>query len=205
MRTIHLEPGDKAADLGRRAFPGYTGKHFQVLVTAGPVGLLSYWDGGSRDYHRVLRLEDMAVVEVPQNGTPFDRVDYTAGGNLLPCPGFAVVTNTIVQGRDLGLTIKVHPDNVNNLALPAPVDLTWAEKVVLSATRSVKSSYAGISNYRCHEARRYTGIAEQDYNAAKVTLIASGMLNAAGAITAKGRNAIGGTCLYELRPQQTAA
>ena len=70
----------------------------------------------------------------------------------------------------MGITIYVRPENAVGM-LPAPIELTWTEQVVLYACRSLKSSYAGISNYRLHEATRETGITGAEYELAKASLI----------------------------------
>jgi hypothetical protein len=101
----------------------------------------------------------------------------------------ACVEHSIFCGKDMGLTIHIHPANANRL-LPAPVELTWAERTVLLATMSWKSSYAGVSNYRFVEAQRTCGITLPEWENAKQSLIARKLLNKAGAVTVDGRNAI---------------
>lgn len=88
---------------------------------------------------------------------------------------------------------------MNQLALPCHVELTVDEKIVLSATRSLKSSYNGLSNYRFHEASQTTGITQARWGAALGSLKARKLLNAAGAITDEGKNAIGWTDLRSLK------
>ena len=68
---------------------------------------------------------------------------------------------------------------------------TADERTVLIATKSLKSSYGGVSNFRFHEANRSTGITLDRYNTAKSTLIGKKLLNAAGAVTIEGRNLAG--------------
>lgn len=71
--------------------------------------------------------------------------------------------------------------------------------MVLAATRGLKSSYAGIKNYRFHAARESTGITEPEWNQAKDACMAKGLLNRAGAISDDGRNAIEWTQLESLK------
>lgn len=73
---------------------------------------------------------------------------------------------------------------------PVSAVLTWAETVVLVATRSIKPTYGGISNYRFHTARRETGITPDQWDAAKQMLICRGLLKPSTAITDAGRNAV---------------
>jgi hypothetical protein len=93
----------------------------------------------------------------------------------------------------MGLTFYVHPDNATKL-LPAPqAELTAFEKIVLSATASYKSSYAGMDRYEMarRDCRNGTPFpTRDDWALAKQTLINLGLLNKAGAITPAGRNAI---------------
>lgn len=83
--------------------------------------------------------------------------------------------------------------------IPPKPALAWAESVVLAATRSLKSSYAGIKNYRFYEAHERTGITETEWDSAKAVCIQKGLLNRAGAITDDGRNAIEWTRLESLK------
>lgn len=192
MKTYALQPTDPAAvKIGRAAYPDYTGRKFELAIhDKGGMKLTSYWDGGSRNYYTVVKLEDFTTLEVPQNGTPFDGYGYGIDAPL-PAPGIAVIEHSIFCGKDSGLTIHIHAENAAPL-LPARAELTWEEKVVLVATKSLKSSYAGIPEYRFHEAHEDAGITRAAWDAAKAGLIARKLLNAAGAITVDGRNASSG-------------
>jgi hypothetical protein len=94
------------------------------------------------------------------------------------------------EGYRPSILIYVHPNNVTKLIpMDNAPELPWIEKTVLIFTKSLKSSYAGIKNYRYHEAHRESGITLAEWEAAKVSLIIKGFLNKAGAITVDGRNA----------------
>lgn len=189
MTTIHLEAAMVPATL--RA--GYNGKSFKARVcetmtipmTAG------LWNGGSRDTYRVVRIEDgMMVDAVNHNAAPWNGARQDVVVKLES--GIAVVEHTIFCGKDMGLTFYVHPDNAAKL-LPAPVELSGHERIVLRATVSYKSSYMGKDRYQI--ARDNAGcpsdfLLRSEWEAAKQSLIARGMLNKAGAITPAGRNAI---------------
>src|SRR5262245_11441810 len=196
MNTIHLDPAMVPAGL-RGA---YTGKTFKARVceqmtipmTAG------LWDGGSRDTYRVVRLEDGATIEpVNHNDAPWNGERREVQIKLEP--GIAVVEHTIFCGKDMGLTFYVHPDNAAKL-LPAPVELSAYEAIVLNATASYKSSYNGRDRYDMAKDdylyRNLNSVApnqlyptRQEWDAAKQSLISRGLLNKAGAITNAGRNA----------------
>ena len=192
--TIYLNNDPTAVKLAAAAFPGYSGRKYRLCVTDAPQTCHSYWDDGSRDYYALVNLADMRQVGIPQNGSGFEAT-------LPPVPmvpGVAILKHSIYRSADLGITIYLHPDNATAL-LPAPTELTTFEKIVLVATRSLKSSYAGVSNYRFVEAKRETGITAEEWDTAKAALISRGLLNKAGAITDTGRNAAGSSDLYRLR------
>ena len=192
MQSFALSDKDAAArSIAAAAFPSYNGRKFRVTVhDAGGMNLASYWDGGSRSYYAILRLSDMKTLEVPQNGSGFDPYGYGIE-TPLPAPDFAVIECSIFCGNDSGITIHVHSSNAAPL-LPKVEALSWAETVVLVATRGLKSSYAGIKDYRFHESHERTGISRQEWDEAKAQLISRKLLNAAGAITVDGKNAAGG-------------
>jgi hypothetical protein len=97
----------------------------------------------------------------------------------------------------MGITIHVHPENAPKL-LP-DTSVTRNEKIVLSATRSYKNTYAGRTGIRFEKAQKETGITLEQWEEASKTLIEKGMLNKARAITNDGRNIIQRTQLYELK------
>ena len=119
-------PGDKKApppkepvltlrDFAKRFFPGYRGRKFKLRIDPGGMSLVSCWSGGSRDSFVVVRLEDMQAVPIPENGSGFSAVDRQYGAKglpvKLPAPGFAVIEHSIFCGKDVGLTVHLHPDN----------------------------------------------------------------------------------------------
>jgi hypothetical protein len=197
MQTIHLEPNQVPQALRR----SYSGKKFkakvceQVTIPA-DAGL---WSGGTRSTYRYVRLTDGETVPVPgQDAAPWDnRKEHT----VTLSPGYAVVEHSIFCGADMGLTFYVHPDNAAAM-LPAPdTELTPLERFVLTATRSLKSSYGGRDRYQmacddydCLRAlspeRAERAPSRATWDATKEMLIARGYLNKAGAITTKGRNAV---------------
>lgn len=178
--------------LVEKTFPEYKGKKFSVMPRSGRMDLSSFWNSGSKSYHALINLNTGIVQKIPENGGPFQRgkIEMEIPANI------AVVTWQL--GAYEHVVISIHPDNLNRFVLPAPDQLTREEKIVLSATRSLKSSYAGVSNYRFREANQITGISLESWNTAKENLIKNGFLNKAGAITDKGRNAIGWTNLRDI-------
>ena len=201
-QTVYVKPNDATAVLlVGRAFPGARVSKVAINVhDAGGMALTSYWSGGTRDYHAVVRLADMQVWQVPENGSGYSAVDRAfgpAGMPLeLPAPGFAVVTFT--DGCYKAVSCHIHRDNAAKL-IAAPVEVTWAEKVVLVATRALKSSHCGVKDYRFQEARRDTGITRAEWDAAVSVCKSRGFLNAAGAISIDGRNVAGHADLYRMK------
>jgi hypothetical protein len=185
--TIHTDAPEVRA-LVARAFPGFNGKRYRVNVFQGPMGLESYWSGGSRDYWAFVALDrqDHGAAHVLENGPPFNP----SVQKLTELPlGVALVLHHV--GNFEYAAVYVRAENMNRLALPAPVELSKEEKIVLAATRSLKSSYGGIKNYRFTEAASYTKITLEQWETAKASCTSKGLLNKTGAITDAGRNAIG--------------
>lgn len=176
------------------AFPNYAGKSFSV-ETFSPTRLDSCWEGGSRDFYRFVNLATLQTVGVPENGTPFSN-----GGQILKCDvlpfNVAMVRHTVFCGKDLGLTVHVGAENLGKY-LPAPVELTLAQRIVLVTTRERKSSYNGQNRQQMAEAD--CGLPEPEWTKAKAELIAKGLLKANGSITDDGRNAAGTAQLWTLK------
>ena len=86
------------------------------------------------------------------------------------------------------ITIYLNQEDLAPL-LPSKQEITEDEKIVLHYTKSLKSTYAGIKNYRFYEANREKGITLERWDRAKNNLISRELLNKRGAITDEGRNA----------------
>ena len=189
MQTIYLDPNMVPAAL----LGGYSGKKFKAVVTTSVTinGQDGLWSGGSRDTFRAIKLETGETVPVSDNmSAPWDNTRKDRTIELKP--GIAVIEHSIFCGKDMGLTFYVHPENAAKL-LPAPTaELTAFEQIVLNATCSYKSSYNGMDRYEMarRDCRNGTPYPSRDeWNIAKQTLINLGLLNKAGAVTPKGRNA----------------
>jgi len=192
VKTIHLEPALVPVNL-RGA---YKGKKFKAQVTEqvtipADAGL---WSGGSRDLYTLINFESGVQIEMPnQQAAPWSHTRRDQTIDLKP--GFAVVKHSDFCGHDMGLTFYVHPDNAARL-LPAPVELSDHEKVLLSATCQYKASYGGRDRYEM--ARPYGGDAlayyptREQWEQAKQSLIQKGLLDKRGAVTVAGRNANAG-------------
>jgi hypothetical protein len=197
MTSIYLDPAMVPAQLRG----SYRGTKFQAVLTEKTTipASAGNWDGGSRSTYVALELKTGKAVSVSdQFSAPWDgsRVDR----EVTLQQGLVVVRHTISRGRDLGLTFYMNPADAVPM-LPAPVDLTAHERIVLEATGSLKSSYMGRDRFQmAAEDRRLLDkhipgerqITRAEWETAKAALIEKGLLNKAGAITVAGRNAIGG-------------
>lgn len=204
MSWIHLPATDPSVRaIVQRAFPGWKGRSFVAVIADSVRFYGTMWDGGERRTYAAVRLADMGVVTIAQEQF---AVDSAAHRTDWPIPDGVVVV-VRCEGRWEHIEI-IGNSSVVNPMLPAPVELTIDERIVLAAICSLKSSYAGIPNYRAHQARQYTGITQERYDAAKATLTARGFLNKAGAATTEGRNARGrdDLCMIgiELRKAESA-
>ena len=168
-----------------KAAPRFNGKAVTLEEETHPVDVTSMWSEGYKDYFTFINLATMQVKEVPETNPMQGKPPAPMS---IP-PGFALVEHSYMGTRQ-GVTIHVNPENMSKLIQAPTADLSWAEKVVLVATRSLKSSYAGDNQARFHGAQRETGITADEWLEAKATLTSKKLLNAAGAITTAGRNAL---------------
>lgn len=171
-------------------------KSVQVEITPTLSMQNTWWDGGGRYSYHVVELATGRVLSVPHHDPPqFGGPTFAPN---LQIPEGAVVVE-VGQGTVKGVRIYAPPDTIPK-ALSAPPDaLPWAERVVLAATARLKASYGGVRDLRRQEAKRDTGITDQEYDAAKASLIQKRLLNSVGSISIEGRNAIGRTQLWDLK------
>jgi hypothetical protein len=201
MQTVHLRRSDRTVDeLIRAAFPGLTCQKVEAIVTDSVHFYGTNWDEGNRREYVIVRLADRKTFRIEE--APFREPSELHQKTYKLPPGFVVVVHVI--SRHDHIEIHTAADNVTRL-LPAPVKLTEDEEIVLVATRSLKPSYDGISNYRFHQARQYTGIDLHRYETAKSALIARKLLNKAGAITVEGRNACPNHDLFHIQQRRRQA
>lgn len=189
---LYLEKKD-VPEVILNVYPEYRGTKFKVETCESVSLINAYWDGGSRTTYQAVNLDTGGVFPaVGELRNPF-RVP-TAPTVDLP-PRTAIVAHSIFCGKDMGITIYARPEDIVP-KLPAAPELTEDQETVLIFTKGLKPSYNGISNYRFHEATRRTGITLDRWEAAKASLIEEKYLNKRGAITPRGRNAIGDKRYY---------
>lgn len=185
---MYLTPSDNPliAAVCKVAFPDYTGKKCQLHYTDHPINMASYWSGGSRNFYVIVRLSDMKVMSIPQQSM-FDPQINGIEAFVIP-QGYVVVEHCIFCGKDMGLTVNARTDGIKLIAEQAP-ELTRAEIMVLVATKALKSSYGGVSDYRAHELRR-KGLTMKQVDDARRHLRELKLLDARNAITNAGRNVV---------------
>lgn len=195
MQTIDIEPDAHVRALVSRAFPSYTGKQFKLAISDSPINCASYWDSGNRSYFAFANLATGETSATVPAQSAFDRP--VAGLDAVSLPdGFACIEHNF-SGVRQSITIHIRTSNAAKM-LPAQVELSRLENIVLAYTRCLKSSYAGIPNYRFHEAHEQTGIKQVEWDLTKASLIDRGLLTKQGALTVAGRNAAKGD-LYAFR------
>lgn len=181
-------------DLVKVAYPEYKGRKFKIK-TATTYRLHNYWDGGSIDKIKFAKwnpeIEQWVIKEPPpETKNPFNKIAH----ETIDIPkDILFVEHSIFAGKDLGITIYMHPESIYApllLESETAEPLSKWEKIVLLATRKYKSSYAGIKNYRFLQARRETGITRECWECTKEELIKKGYLTKKGSLTIKGKNAI---------------
>jgi hypothetical protein len=208
-KPVHLDARQVPAQL--RA--GYRGKRFSAVIGE-KVTIPSnagFWEDGSRETYQLVRMADGAAVEFDNaeaawKGTSQDR-------EVILEPGFCVLCRSTFRGKDGGMRIYMTPDDAAPL-LPAPIELTAHERIVLIATARYKSSYAGRDRYQMARADMVHGngdrgavlsdrrdltevipgerfMTRREWDAAKQTLTGRGLLTKIGSITIAGRNAVG--------------
>lgn len=96
--------------IAKAAFPGYKGRKFRVEVTAKPRAYQNYWDEGSREYIKAVNLATGEAFEPSlKSQNPFHPRAHV---EVAPIPGAAIVCHDIFCGKDVGLTVYVHPNDV---------------------------------------------------------------------------------------------
>jgi hypothetical protein len=102
------------------AFPGWKGRKVHIEPDTSH-RVWDFWDGGSRDYTRFVELSTMRSVSsdaIPREALQKEANPYGLAitKDELPIPpGIAVVIHSIFCGKEGGITIKVHPDNLQRL------------------------------------------------------------------------------------------
>ena len=181
--------------LNRKDIPAYLLGHYEgnklkaepctSVTIQSDAGL---WSGGSRERYIAVELISGKMIALPdQDSAPWDSNRTTREIPLKP--GFAILRTSVFCGKNMGLTYYIHPDDIVKL-VPKNTDseLCAVEKRVLRIIDGYKS-------FARNDEFRRAGIELGEADAIKARLISLGLLNKAGAITVKGRNACEGVRL----------
>jgi len=102
-----------------RAFPDYKGKQFSMRVTSSLTVFDLNWGDGTRNVYKAVELAEDGVVNSAQVPAPW--MHQEVGRTLAIPPGWAVVEHSVFCGKDMGLTLYIHPNDAAK-HLPAPAD-----------------------------------------------------------------------------------
>lgn len=188
MTVKHFNPQDNQLikSVCGLAFPDYTGRKIKVRYSVKSLNLSSYWDGGSRSYFRIVELSTMKVVTVPDNHPVFNKAAYDVKNVSLP-QGFVVVEHCYFCGKDLGLTIHTSDDAP---LLSDGTDISEDLKQLLACTYGLKSSYAGIKDYRGYRLYQRFGWSEDKVELVREQAIEKGYLTKGKALTNAGKDVV---------------
>ena len=202
MTTITVRPADIRAIIDA-TFPDYRGPHAKVEVraTAEYHDYQLNWSGGSITYLKALRCDGTGGFEVIDLRTVWGSGQGYKGA--IPAD-VMLVEHVISCGKDLGVRCIVSPGSqfMPRLSLPAVVELSRDEVIVLSAHKQLKGGHYRDAAY----ARAAEGVhygpgprppkAFSDKPVAQVieALAARSLLkvakNGASQITVEGKNAL---------------
>ena len=160
----------------------YHGQKFSFCA-AEKQAISSYWDEGTKQEYAIVR--DGQAERIGDCGGLHQRPGFTVELDA----DTVIFCHDISCGRDMGITIVVHPARMPQFLAAGPGELNRSEKIVLLATSGYKSSYAGDGQLRFHQAARQTGITRAEWDEARADLIEKRLLTKAGALTVEGRNA----------------
>tara|TARA_R110000744_G_C19281734_1_gene553635 strand:+ start:108 stop:683 length:576 start_codon:yes stop_codon:yes gene_type:complete len=177
---ITLEPKDVPENLKK----GYSGRKFEARPSESVSLYGTYWSGGSRNTYTAINMA--TGVSVPFDGignaSPVEFGGTLEGKTITMEPGIAIVKHSTFSGKDMGLTIYVHPDNAATL-LQSPVDITEKEAIVLSITKGYKPFYR-------REAAQKVGINAEQWQTIVDGLTVRKFTRKNGSITPAGKNAV---------------
>ena len=169
-------------------------KEVQAIVSETIEFTGTNWDSGYKREYTVVDLTTMRVVPVPNQPSPWHQTQLHSDTHNIN-PGYAVVVWQWAGTRHW-VEIWGHPQTVSGLITKTP-ELSRDEMIVLCCTRSYKSSYGGIPQYRQYMAMG-KGMSSIVWEETKQKLIERKLLNKAGALTIDGKNAIGFKQLHEI-------
>ena len=180
-RNPYVKPDKMVLKIMRAAFPNFSGQQVEIVPHAGTINLASYWSGGSLERYAFVRLDNLRAQLVPEQSEFLPQIPGLSEFKMVP--GVVVVNHNTFQGKHITPRIYVHPDNMNQLALPAPtVELDMIQALALLATRM------RISSARYEAFREWTNATKAQYEAVRKQLQEKGLLAKNNSLTIDGRN-----------------
>lgn len=113
--TLKLRIGDPhVRKLVRAAFPTYRGRKVRATFAESVTLYDTFWSGGTRSSYVLVDYDNAKLGRLPHYAPP------QFGGPATPpvvtlTPGMVLVEHTIFCGKDVGITLHVHPDNAPKL------------------------------------------------------------------------------------------
>ena len=104
--------GNRIPDrLSHRTRPAFASKKrdVKVEVTTRVSFYNTFWDGGSKNTYRAVRLSDGNVASLETGSSPWTAV--AEGKSVDLEPGIAIVEESIFQGKHMPLRVYLHPSN----------------------------------------------------------------------------------------------
>lgn len=161
----------------------YNGHKIDVEISDHPMILQSFWDSGNRHNFYCFDMNGNNIPIIVQNAPlPFyngPKADY------IPSPYKFLIDHSIFSGKDMGLTVYLHPSSIMVKSLPAPSrpDIQQNDLFVLTTIKAYKS-------FARPDAYKRAGFTVAEVDKIKGRLFQQGYINKAGAITPAGRNIV---------------
>jgi len=100
------------------SFPTYKGRKFRLDVCKSVCFHDLNWSGGSRNQYALVRLSDLSGGCAAELNSPAPWNNPTEGASVPMSAGFVVVRHSMFCGKDTGITVHAHPDDIAKI-LPA--------------------------------------------------------------------------------------
>lgn len=115
MANTFKVPAKSVRWLTDQAFPGYKKRHATIEVTTKVYFNNTFWDGGSKNTYKAVKLDSGEVASLLVGSSPWNAV--AEGTTVELTPGVAIVEQSCFLGKDMPLRIHLHPDNLSEKML----------------------------------------------------------------------------------------
>lgn len=89
----------------------------RIVVTETVTFQNTFWDGGSKSEYRAVKLESGETAILDVGSSPWTAI--AEGKTVTLEPGFAIVEHSVFCGKEVLLTVYLHPSNVTEKLLKA--------------------------------------------------------------------------------------